>query len=98
MTWKRYPLKLYFKRLSASGFFGLGLLINIGIWIFLWWNIPRGLDQVFLQYNILFDVVLSGPPGHIFYVPFYGLLILLVNATLGWIYYQKDAFVAGLFD
>lgn len=96
MKWDYYPLKLYIKKLSVGGFFGIGLIVNIAIWLMLWLQIPRTEEHIFLHYNILFGIDLIGPATHVFFVPLAGLVILVVNFVAGIFLYNKDKFTAQL--
>lgn len=91
-----YPLKLYFKKLSIGGVFGVGLILNICAWVWLSIYTPQDLDQLFLHYNILFGVDLIGPAWRVYMVPLSGLIILLANTIIGWFLYKQDKFIAQL--
>lgn len=94
MKLKPFPLKLYLKKLATGGFFAIGLCMNIFVWLWLWLHIPRGVEDLFLHYNILFGVDLIGPAWHVYLVPLSGLIILLVNVIVGWFCYKKEPFAA----
>lgn len=91
-----YPIKLYFRKLPIGGFFGLGLILNIFAWVWVWMNAPHDVQDVFLHYNILFGVDLIGPVWRMYMVPLSGLIILLVNTIAGWLLFKKDQFIAML--
>lgn len=91
-----YPIKLYFRNPGVSVMLGISLALNLGSWVWLLWQIGPREELIFLHYNILFGVDLIGPWYQILYIPIFGLGILLVNALLGWILFNRDKFAAHL--
>ena len=59
---------------------------------------PQTSEQAFLHYNILFGVDAIGESWKVFYAPFLGFFILIINALLGWILYRKDKFMAQILN
>lgn len=94
MKLRLYPLKLYLRSLPVALLSGSALVLNIFSWLWLWIQIPRGVDQLFLHYSILFGVDFIGTRTQIFYVPLLGLVIWIVNTFAGWILYRKDNFMS----
>ncbi len=94
MAERFYPLKLYLRYIPVKIFFLIGILLNFLSWGWLFLNIRSATDQIFLHYTILFGVDLTGPWYHLYSVPLLGLIIIIVNALLGWFFFQKDTFVA----
>jgi len=64
------------------------------VWLIL--QIKPQVDPIFLHYNILFGVDFIGPWWQIFFLPAIGLLILIINTVLSWLFFQKDKFGAYL--
>ena len=93
---KLYPFKLYIKSIPNVIMFGLSALLNTATWFWLFWNIRPQEEPVFLHYNILFGVDYIGPWWKMVFLPATGFVILLTNAVLGWLMYQKHAFFAHL--
>lgn len=91
---KFYPLKLYLKHKTTFIPLLFALVLNFGIWGWLFYNIGFQSDSVFLHYNILFGVDLTGPAYMVYSLPGLGLCLILFNASIGWIMYEKDEFVA----
>lgn len=91
---KFYPLKLYLKYRSTFIPLFVSLLLNIAIWGWLLYNIGFQSDSVFLHYTILFGVDLTGPSYMVYSLPGLGLCLILFNACIGWMMYEKDEFVA----
>lgn len=89
-----YPAKLYLKHLPISLLLLAGLFLNLLIWGWLLWNIRPQADPVFLHYTILFGVDLTGQWYKVLVIPLSGLLILLVNTTVGWIFFNVDRFIS----
>jgi len=90
-----YPLKLYVRHSAVLVLLVLSALVNVAIWLRIL-EIKPTEEFVFLHYTILFGVDLFGPWWRIFVLPVGGLLILLINAVIGWIFFHKDRVVAQL--
>ncbi|PIR04029.1 MAG: hypothetical protein COV59_02485 [Candidatus Magasanikbacteria bacterium CG11_big_fil_rev_8_21_14_0_20_39_34] len=85
-----YPLKLYFKNSLNIVFLSLALLMNISLWVWLFLDIGPREEQIFLHYNILYGVDLIGTWGKVLYLPIIGLCILIINAFLGWLLFERS--------
>lgn len=68
----------------------IGLIVFSWIWLFL--QIPRDAEQVFLHYNILFGVDKIGLYREVYLVPLMGATVTMVNFLLAWTVYRKDWF------
>jgi len=74
------------------------LIVNIGNWAFIAFFIRPVDFPIILHYNVYFGVDVIGDWWQIYFMPFIGLLILFVNAVLGYLFYQqKERIVAHLF-
>jgi len=93
-----YPLKLYFKHVATLAFLIISGLINLATWVWLLWQIRPQTEPVFLHYNILFGVDYVGEWWRVLALPIMGLLIILVNAILGWVLFNKDKFFASILN
>ena len=93
-----YPLKLYIKNPPNLIAIPIALLLNLSNWIWLLWEIRPQEDMIFLHYNILFGVNYIGPWWKVIYLPIIGLVIIILNAILGWILYGKDKFFSQLLN
>ncbi|MFA5174984.1 MAG: hypothetical protein WC430_00970 [Patescibacteria group bacterium] len=93
-----YPIKLYFRDLWIAAPFAGSVLSQIFIWLYLFFNIKPGAEQVFLHYNIIFGVDLVGDWWNIFYTPLFGLLILAVNFCFSFLIYRADKFLARILN
>lgn len=91
---KFYPLKLYFRNKSNIILIASSLFLNLCIWVWLLLNIRFQEDSVFLHYNVLFGVDLTGEWYKVYSVPILGLCIIFFNAIVGWLMYDKDELVA----
>lgn len=91
---KLYPLKLYLKHKSTIIPLSVALFLNLCIWGWLIYNIGFSAESVFLHYNILFGVDLTGSAYTVYALPGLGLCLILFNACIGWLMYEKDEFVA----
>jgi hypothetical protein len=73
------------------------LVVNIGDWAFIAFFIRPVDFPIILHYNVYFGVDVIGDWWQIYFMPLIGLLILLVNAILGYLFYQqKERIVAHL--
>ncbi len=91
---KMYPLKLYLKHPSTFVPLLFAFFLNLVIWGWLLYNIRFQSESVFLHYTILFGVDLTGPSYMVYSLPGLGLCLILFNAAIGWMMYEKDEFVA----
>ena len=89
-----YPIKLYFKNTANLVMLSLSILLNLTIWVWLLWQIHPQPEPIFLRYNILFGVSYIGEWWRMMSLPIGGLIIILVNAVLGWRMFREDKFVA----
>lgn len=90
----RYPLRLYLRQFPIKVMLGMAGLMNIASFVWLILHIRPQAVPLFLHYNVLFGVDLTGPWYAVFFVPLIGIAIILLNATLGWLLYQQDRFVS----
>ncbi len=94
MKEKFYPLKLYLKYRPVFFMLIASLIINVASWVWLAWQIAPQQDLIFLHYNVLFGVDLIGDWWKVYYVPLLGLLIILLNTFIGWVFFGREKFVA----
>ena len=76
----------------------ISAVLNLATWIWLFWQIKPGEQTVFLHYNILFGADYVGPRWQIMVLPLTGLLILIVNVVLGWVFYNRDKFISHMLN
>jgi hypothetical protein len=70
--------------------FILSFILNLLLWIFLYWKIQPQVDPIVLNYNIYFGISLIGDWWHIFTLPLVGLVIWLINLILVAIWSKKE--------
>ena len=70
------------------------LAINLANWATIAFFIRPVDFPIVLHYNVYFGVDLIGSWWQIYFMPFIGLLILLVNASLGYLFYQRKERIA----
>lgn len=87
-----YPFRLYNKRLSILVPAVLSLLVNFLSWFWLFWQIPREDQQLFLHYNVLFGVDKVGSYAGVFVITIIGLALLIINYLLGWLMFNHDSY------
>lgn len=88
-----YPVKLYIRHLPNLVMLPVSLGMNLLIWLWLFWNIRPQEDPIFLHYSVLSGVDLTGPWYHIFALPTVGLVIIVLNAALGWFFFESDKYM-----
>jgi len=91
-----YSPRLYLRDLWISLPLLMIFLIQIFIWYLLIANIRPSLEQVFLHYNIIFGVDLIGEWWKIFYLPIAGLIVLLFDYFLSFLFYKSNKFLGRL--
>jgi len=65
-------------------------LLNLILWIGLFWQSRLFTESMPLHYNIYFGVDLYGPWYRIFLIPAVGLAVILINFTIGSFLYAKE--------
>jgi len=74
------------------------LSVSIFLQVWGWWytatHIHASAGQIFLHYTSLFGVDLVGGWWKIFYLPAGGLLIILVNFVVSFLFYRMDKFLS----
>ncbi len=68
----------------------LNALINLFLWIFLYWQLKPTPEPIPLHYNIYFGIDQLGPWWHLFKLPLSGLGIFLINSVLSFIIYKHE--------
>ncbi len=99
-------LKLRLKTFFSQEYFRSGLIqwvligslaVNIANWIAIAFFIRPVDFPIILHYNVYFGVDVIGDWWQVYFMPLIGLLILLINAVLGYLFYQqKERLVAHL--
>ncbi len=95
---RSYPVKLYIKHWPTLLCLGASLLLNIATWIWLLIEIRPQTEPVFLHYNILFGVDYVGEWWQVLYLPISGIVIIIVNAVMGWLLFNRDKFLAQILN
>ncbi len=89
-----YPIKLFIKKLPMSSLLGATLILHVAVWVWLAWYIRPQSGQIFLHYNVLFGVDLTGDWYEVFLLPLVGLVIIVLNTFLALLLYNKDRFAS----
>lgn len=80
-----------FRRYKNTFFLLLAaVMLNAALWSFLLYNVHSQSEPIFLHYNIFFGVDLIGPWYKIFFLPGFGLGVLLLNTFLAWYVFKRD--------
>jgi len=94
-----YPIRLYLRNTRNITTWVVSMVLNFLSWT---WIITRlGFlegEQIFLHYNILFGVDLVGSWGQALFIPSLGIVIILLNAIVGWTLFQRDRFASYLLN
>ncbi len=70
------------------------LILNVANWIFIAFFIRPVDFPIILHYNVYFGVDVIGSWWQMYFMPLIGLLILFVNAVLGYLFYQRKERIA----
>lgn len=81
--------KLFSFRFMITAFF-ISALTNLGIWALFFWHLQLAEEIIPLHYSIYFGIDSLGPKEHLFFLPLFGLLVLLVNTVAGLILFQHE--------
>ena len=71
----------------------LAIVINAGLWWYLFRTVAFGGETTPLHYNIYFGIDLVGPEWYLYALPVAGLLVILVNAALSVILWNREQVV-----
>ena len=73
------------------------LILNVINWAMIAFFIRPVDFPIILHYNVYFGVDVIGQWWQVYFLPFIGLIVLLINSTLGYLFYgQKERIVAHL--
>jgi vacuolar-type H+-ATPase subunit I/STV1 len=87
---KKVNLKIIFGEKILLLFFLVGLLLNTFIWIFLFLSVKSRSEPIPLHYNIYFGIDLIGKIYKLFFLPFFGLLVIFINYVVSSIVYKRE--------
>ena len=85
-----YSVKIYFRDYWILPSFLAGLVCLLISWYYVAHFIGPTSDQIFLHYNVIFGVDWAGEWWKMFYMPFGGTLIFLINIFLSQVFFTKD--------
>ncbi|MBU4360353.1 hypothetical protein L6278_01500 [Candidatus Parcubacteria bacterium] len=81
---------LFFKDKIIKWNLVASLLLNILLWILLYFRIPIQIEPLALRYNIYVGINLIGNWYSVFYFSLIGLLIIILNFGLSKLLYKKN--------
>lgn len=64
--------------------------LNVILWLWLFWQTKDFSGHIALHYNIYFGIDLLGPWFNLFYLPIIGLVIFLINLTIGALSFERE--------
>lgn len=67
----------------------VGLMFNLWLWLYTYWQLQPAPDLVPLHYTIYFGVDLLDVQAKLYLYPAFGLIILIVNSVLAW-FFKKE--------
>ena len=91
-----YPIRLFLRKKPILILLFCAILLHIAVWGWLAYYIRPQEAHIFLHYNVLFGVDLTGPWYYVFFLPIAGAVMLIVNTLLAWLLYNKDRFASYL--
>lgn len=74
--------------------FIISFILNLLLWLFLYWRIQPQVEPVVLRSNIYFGISLIGEWWRVFSWPLIGLIILIINFILANIFIKDQRFLA----
>jgi len=91
---KKINLKVLFKEKKFILSLIVSLFLNVFIWIYLLIAIKFTVEPIPLHYNIYYGIDLIGNWYKIFYIPFFGLLIIFINFIFSSIIYGREKIIS----
>lgn len=85
----------YFHSALVQWMFIGALMLNVASWIAIVFFLRPVDFPVILHYNVYFGVDVIGPWWQIYFLPIIGLLVLLVNSALGFLFYEQKERIVG---
>ncbi|MEK7606688.1 MAG: hypothetical protein AAB444_00600 [Patescibacteria group bacterium] len=82
-------LRFFFKDLFLSLSLGAAILLNLGMWIFLFVVMPAPMTQAFLHSTVYFGIDWTGAWYQIFFFPLAGMAVGIGNNILATITYKN---------
>ncbi|MDP3970306.1 MAG: hypothetical protein Q8P90_01265 [bacterium] len=74
------------------------VIVNIAIWLMLYYYLPETENPVVLHYNIYFGIDLIGEWSKLFYIPASGLVILVVNTVFSILLTKKEKLLSSILE
>jgi len=75
-------------------FAGFLFLLNVFIWLWMYFKVPSGTYPLIIYYNIYFGQDLLGSKPFLFQIPATGLIMLFANIAIAWSLFEKKRSVA----
>lgn len=89
-----YERKSFFKDKLILNLLGVGIILNILIWIFVLIKFGAGMEAVVLHYNVEFGADLVDTWSKIFTIPVSALVFVIVNTLLAYLFYKLESFLS----
>lgn len=93
MAGENFLKKLFPDKLSLI-FFVIALILNILIWLVIFWQIKPRSEPIFLHYNIYFGIDAIGDYWKLYYLPISGSVILLINTLISAFIYRREKIIS----
>ncbi|MDO8499627.1 MAG: hypothetical protein Q7S66_03130 [bacterium] len=91
-----YSPKLYLRDRWIFASLLLAVVSQGFSWWYIFYNIKPSPEQFFLHYNIIFGVDLAGEWWKLLYLPIAGLVVIIVNFSLSFYFYERERLLARL--
>ncbi|GEM_PF-2183000 len=84
----------FWKDRLLINFIGIGLALNIVLWIMMSVQIPAGSGEIPLHYLANFGIDIWGEPSQLYALAGIGLVVLATNVVLGILIYRAERLAA----
>lgn len=74
----------------------MNAVLNLLIWLVIYWQIKPNTESVFLHYNIYFGIDAIGSYAQLYYLSLSGLIIFLLNLIISFIIYKRGQIICYL--
>lgn len=84
----------YFKDKIIKQNLIIGLILNLLLWLLVYFRLPIQVEPIILRYNIYVGINLIGPWYQAYFLPLAGLVVFLLNFFIGRSVFKKDFLLA----
>ncbi|HBV58379.1 MAG TPA: hypothetical protein DEB73_03940 [Candidatus Magasanikbacteria bacterium] len=84
----RFPVRLFLRDKFVISSLGAAVFVNVALWVYLLVAI-KSAENIFLHYTIHFGVDLVGTYSNLLMLPLLGLVLILLNFTIAYFFYDN---------